>query len=404
VFTTRYKRFIQLRSVLAISLFMSVCLVMVARAEEPPPEDTPIQIYIPLVVGSNGNGDTGDLVATKVVSLAEQKATLAFWTRKATAAAQPMEMPSQLDSAEVDVAALSEPAATGVRGFVAAGAAAPGAVLAAKAAYPLDWAAAEENLEETVEAAALLAPDGTSQIYTSYIVNQATALQTLYPHVWVGRLSFRLPNGDTNYCSGTSINGNVMLTAAHCLYNSTTNVWHSNWAFTPAYRDGNAPYGTFPATQCWVLTAWINLTGNYNTNTWARHDVGVCKMGTNSAGTTLNNAVGWMGREWNASYTRHAHDLGYPFKNYNDVFITDAGKYLRTCVAETFQQTTETRGLGCNHGGGISGGPWMIGYAPGVVSGQATSVNSGIFIGTQNMYGARFNSNNIVPLCTAAGC
>jgi hypothetical protein len=46
----------------------------------------------------------------------------------------------------------------------------------------------------------------------------------------------------------------------------------------------------------------------------------------------------------------------------------------------------------------------MVGYAPAVVSGAADGVNSGFFIGTQNMYGPRFNSNNIVVLCTAAGC
>jgi hypothetical protein len=45
-----------------------------------------------------------------------------------------------------------------------------------------------------------------------------------------------------------------------------------------------------------------------------------------------------------------------------------------------------------------------VGYKPFVVNGQVNSVNSGLFIGQQNLYGARFNSNNIVPLCTARGC
>jgi hypothetical protein len=127
-------------------------------------------------------------------------------------------------------------------------------------------------------------------------------------------------------------------------------------------------------------------------------------MGTNSAGTTLNNAVGWMGRQWNFPYIRHFHNLGYPFRNYNDAIITDAGKFLHACVAESFQQTTETRGAGCNVSRGMSGGPWVIGYAPTVVSGWADGVNSGFFIGTQNLYSGRFNSNNIVVLCNAAGC
>jgi hypothetical protein len=127
-------------------------------------------------------------------------------------------------------------------------------------------------------------------------------------------------------------------------------------------------------------------------------------MGTNTAGQTLNNAVGWMGRQWNFPYIRHFHDLGYPFRDYNDALLTDAGKWLRICAAESFQQTTETRGMGCNWSRGISGGPWMVGYAPNYVSGNADGVNSGFFAGTQNLYSARFNSNNIVVLCNAAGC
>lgn len=340
----------------------------------------------------------GDLVETKVISDVEQKATLSFWTHEAIAMAQPMPMPSEAGPVEIDTAALSKQNSIGDPGFVASALAAPDADATAQIAYPLDW----KGLDET-SIFESLAPEGTSQIYTSYTVNQASALQTMYPHKWVGRISFSTSSG-TSYCSGTSINGNVMLTAAHCLYDSTNNVWYSNWAFTPAYRNGSAPYGTFPATQCWVLTTWVNLSGNYSINTWAQHDVGVCKMGTNSSGQTLNYTVGWMGRSWNASYTRHFHDLGYPFKDYNNVYLPDAGLYLRTCVAESFQQTTETRGMGCNYGGGISGGPWVVSYAPNVVSGYADGVNSGLFIGTQNMYGARFNSNNIVPLCSAAGC
>jgi hypothetical protein len=338
-------------------------------------------------------------VVTKVVSPEEQRAALTFWSRDAIAAAQPMVLPVDLGLAEIDPsAAMSKNEVLGPPGFVSAGTAAPGAEKEAQAAYPLDWAMLEEQAETEA-----LGPTGTSQVYTSYVVNQASALQNLYPHRWIGRLSFTTPTG-TSYCSGTSISGNVMLTAAHCLYDSTNNRWYSNWVFAPAYRNGSAPFGTFVATQCWVLTAWVNLSGSYAINSWAQHDVGVCKMGTNSSGTTLNNAVGWMGRQWNWGYNRHFHDLGYPFRDYNNNLLSNAGLYLRTCVAESFQQTTETRGMGCNLGGGISGGPWMVNYAVNVVGGNADGVNSGIFVGTQNIYGARFNSNNIVPLCTSAAC
>lgn len=339
-------------------------------------------------------------VVTKVISPAEQQAALAFWTHEAIAAAEPMPMLVQTGPAEVDLGGLEAGGVTGEPGMVPGGFAAADADQIAQAAYPADWAAMEELSGQTEGDGGIL---GTSQIFTSYTVNQTAALQTLYPHRWVGRISFSAPGG-TSYCSGTSISGNVMLTAAHCLYDSTSNTWFSNWAFTPAYRNGSAPYGTFPATQCWVLTAWVNLTGSFAINSWTRHDVGVCKMGNNSAGQTMNAAVGFMGRQWNQPYVRHFHTMGYPFRNSSDALLPSAGLYLRLCAAESFQQTTETRGMGCNFGRGISGGPWTVNYAPGVVSGHADGVNSGLFIGTQNLYGARFNSNNIVPLCTSAGC
>jgi hypothetical protein len=346
-------------------------------------------------------------VVSLEISPAEQEAALAFWTRERLKAAKPMEMPKQAGPAEVDLSARSSLETEGPYGFVTSGLAAPDADRIAKAAYPQDWLEVE-GLEgfgapDAVGPDALGMPTGTSQTYTSYKINTLSSVQNVYPHRWVGRLSFSTPGG-TSYCSGTAISGNVMLTAAHCLYDSTNNRWYSNWVFTPAYRNGNAPFGTFAAQVCWVLTAWVNLSGGYAINTWAQHDVGVCKMGNNSAGQSLNSAVGWMGREWNFSYIRHVHNMGYPFRDYNNAVITDAGKYLVTCVADTFQQPTEVRGMGCNWGGGISGGPWVRDYAQNVVTGWATGVNSGIFVGTQNIYGARFNSNNIVPLCNSAGC
>lgn len=353
-----------------------------------------------LVFGSGTSTiSAADLTVSKRITRAERRAALKFWTRAAIAAAKPMEMPAQSGPAEVDAAALGKDEVSGPAGFAPAGAAAPGADQKAREAYQEDWAALQSDSEADIPAA----PEGTSQVYTSYTVNQSAALQLIYPHRWIGRLSFTTPTG-TSYCSATSISGNVMLTAAHCLYDSTNNRWYSNWVFSPAYRNGSAPYGTFPARTCWVLTAWVNLSGSYAINSWARHDVGVCKMGNNSSGTTLNNAVGWMGRQWNYPLVRHFHDNGYPFRDYNNAVISNAGLYLRLCAAESFQQTTDTRGMGCNWGPGISGGPWVVGYAPTVVTGWADGVNSGLFVGTQNLYGARFTSNNIVPLCTSAAC
>lgn len=384
-----------------LATFVLLCSSMpFVQAQDAPSADK--KVYLPLAVYGAADSEAtvesaqAKLVTRKDISVAEQKAALSFWTHQAIAAAQPVALPAQAGPAAVDAAALVGAKSSGTPGFASAGAATADAVQVAQAAYPLDWAA----LAEPSQSNAFAEPAGTSQVYDSYIVNRNTAFWQVYPHKWVGRLSFSVPGG-TSYCSATAISNNTMVTAAHCVYDSTNNVWYSRWVFSPAYRNGSAPYGSFPATTCWVLTAWINLGGGYAINSWAPYDVAVCKMGKNSAGQTLNGAVGWAGRQWNWPYIRHYFDMGYPFRDYNNATLTDAGLYLRACVAESFQQTTEVRGMGCNWGPGISGGPWLAGYNLDTGNAAVDGVNSGLFIGVQNLYAGRFNSNNIVPLCAA---
>ncbi|MCF7984687.1 MAG: trypsin-like serine protease [Thiohalocapsa sp.] len=245
---------------------------------------------------------------------------------------------------------------------------------------------------------------GTKNIYTAYDVNVKTALWKLYPHRWQGKFTFTTPNGNSS-CSATAISNNHIVTAAHCVYDTPSrNRWYTNKAFHPAYRNGATPYGTFATTGCTVLNAWVNLSGGYSINSWARHDVAVCNVGKNSAGKTLNQAVGWAGRSWNYGYNQLHFNAGYPARDYRDVLLSSPAQYLRSCTAESFKQTTDTVGMGCLYGRGISGGSWLRDYKANYISGSVNSVNSGLYIGQSNLYGPRFNSNNIVTLCNSQGC
>ena len=68
------------------------------------------------------SGAASQLFVTKVISPAEQKAALTFWTNKAIASAQPLEMKSQPGTAAVaPEATLSEAKVTGPAGFAPAG-------------------------------------------------------------------------------------------------------------------------------------------------------------------------------------------------------------------------------------------------------------------------------------------
>eukprot|EP01034_Spumella_vulgaris_P026954 gene26954-33606_t len=60
-------------------------------------------------------------------------------------------------------------------------------------------------------------------------------------------------------CSASVISGNnIIVTAAHCCYNRSTDNWIGGWAFAPAYNSGNAPFGVFSWSQARILTSWIN--------------------------------------------------------------------------------------------------------------------------------------------------
>lgn len=345
---------------------------------------------------------SGLTLTSPTKTAAQTQAILTFWTKARISNAQPFPMPVDTGSSLPSFSIKAGSSASGPAGMAKAGPAAANADALAKSAYPSEWVTTDQSTPDG--SLALDQVDGTSSVFTSYTVNSWVSAQTVYPHKWVGRLSFTTAGG-TSYCSATAISNNHFVTAAHCVYDTTNDVWYSNWVFTPAYRLGAAPYGSFAATSCTILTAWVNLVGGYSIAGWAKYDVAVCAVGANTAGTTLNNAVGWAGRAWNNSYTVNVFNMGYPWQYYNLQSIpTTAGGYLRTCTAETFAYTTDTLGSGCLWGPGISGGPWLLNYAVPSVSGNVNSVNSGLFANQKNLYGIRFTDQNIVLVCNAQGC
>lgn len=348
------------------------------------------------------SAQTGGTIS-KTASPTQSTAVLQYWTSERLAAAQPMPMPQ---AAQPPRNPRTRPPTVLLGQTAAGGAAAANAEALARADYPQAWAAAESELADSAALAeGPAAEEGTRGVYTSYTVNKNAAVWQTTGHRPVGRLSFLTPFG-TSYCSASVISGqNIIVTAAHCAYDTDTNSWYTNWVFTPAYRNGAAPYGSFPYQTCWVLTSWVNLSGGYNIATWADDDVAVCLMRPNSAGRSLSSTTGWFGRQWNYGYVRNVTNLGYAFNNYNLVDVPDSGRYMRLCAAETFQLSTNVMGSGCNWAQGMSGGPWTTSYDPFYpATTYVNNVNSGLYVGQQNLYGGRFTSSNIVILCNASGC
>lgn len=382
--------------VFVIVVLLTLAAALSVQAAQPQP------IAEPIVVDPQATA--ADVLAEPAATEA-QTAAPTYWTREQLLVAQPVVLLTDPTTAGVDpTAAADMQEATGTPSLSLAGRPSPDADAIAREAYAEDWAAleaaaldvilADEALETGTNA--LDAPTGTSQIFTRYAGNQYTQFWTTYPYRAVGKL-FSTAGSCTASSAGSATNSRIV-TAAHCVYNTGNNTWYGNKVFVPAYRNGSAPYGQFPTSQCFVLNAWVNLSGSYSINGWAKHDVAVCRMSTNSAGQALSSAVGWLGRSWNWPYVQNHHAFGYASN------ITS--QYTSICTAETFYQTTDTYGMGCDMTYGASGGPSLRVFAPfqSGAKNYVNSVQSGIFVGTQNIYGARFSSNNIVPLCNSAGC
>lgn len=201
-----------------------------------------------------------------------------------------------------------------------------------------------------------------------------------------GKVFFTL-NGTDYVCSGSSIvagNRSLVQTAGHCV-NTGPGAFATNFVFVPAYRDGQAPYGRFPARRLFT-TAQFSGTGDLS------YDVGYAAV-SKVNGRPLSDAVGAQGIGFNQSRGAYVHAFGYPATGRYD------GSKLAWCrgTVSADTQGTSDQGLRCNMTGGSSGGPWFINYDENAGVGVVNSLNSfkylslGLLEGSQ-MFGPYFGT------------
>jgi hypothetical protein len=157
-------------------------------------------------------------------------------------------------------------------------------------------------------------------------------------------------------CSGTAISSpteSVVFTAGHCVFDQAGG-WAQELIFVPAYRNGTAPYGVFPARTLSALTSW---TVNENSN----YDYGGVLVGPNSSGTSLQQAVGARGIAFNQPREQSFQAWGYPGEGSFD------GERSYVCESayggdDPFPSPgPPAMGIGCDMTRGASGGGWVIG-------------------------------------------
>src|SRR5258708_3104608 len=199
-------------------------------------------------------------------------------------------------------------------------------------------------------------------------------------------------------CSASVISGNnIIVTAAHCCYNRSSNSWVGGWSFAPAYNNGNAPYGVFNWLDARVPTSWIN-------NGDIPSDVCLIRLANDGAGHGVSYYVGWLGRSWNYPPSQPMRSFGYPGN-------IGGGNNLEQGAAQSSAQAgscgSGVLNMACNMTYGSSGGPWIRDYGSGnhvdsTVHGYINQKCTGTF--GQVFDGPQFTSNNIVPLCNDEGC
>lgn len=180
-----------------------------------------------------------------------------------------------------------------------------------------------------------------------------------------GKVFFTL--GGTNYvCSGSSTssaNHDLVLTAGHCVHEGPGS-YATNFAFVPAYDDGDRPYGTFTARQLVTTSQWVS-SGDFD------YDVAFAVMNPVN-GVDLTDTVGSQGIAFNQATRQYYYSFGYPAGSPYD------GSDIAWChgqaIADPYGATTE--GVKCNLTGGSSGGPWLRSYNTTSGLGTLTSVNS----------------------------
>lgn len=206
-----------------------------------------------------------------------------------------------------------------------------------------------------------------------------------------GRVFWSCRSGSLSSCSASvvpSTSGDLIVTAAHCVYDTTTLSWQTNcnWIFVPGYNNGNAPYGRWPARQVAALNSWTRSIPDYN------YDTAFVAL-SQVNGRHISQVTGTQSLSFNAPRARMTYAFGYPANIANGLIL----QFCSGVPAPSRYTYNNYRGQGlsnCRMGGGSSGGPWLQQFNTGTGVGFVYSVNSfGYSLAPNTMNGPVFDSN-----------
>lgn len=334
-------------------------------------------LYSPPAGGSTPKPRAGErAVVGHVLPKTRASAALEYWTPARMKAARPYPAPARAGAPDA-VAPASQPSGSprSIAGSAPSG--------------------------ETVDAAASQSPAGPSPMGYSYPfpftrTNVLTNYK-VYPWKAVGKLFF-VQNGGSFVCSGSAVQNApgtkvVVWTAGHCVSDGAGH-FDSQAVFVPAYKNGSAPFGQFPATGLFTTSAW-------HTSADLRYDLGSIRVGKNANGQTLYSKTGKLGFAYNQSRVQHWNSFGYPAASpFNgQLMVNCQGSHA---VDDGSFGAPATIGIGCDMTGGSSGGPWILKFG---TQNLVNGLNSyGYNTQPLAMYSPYFDSTANAVRCLAADC
>lgn len=241
-----------------------------------------------------------------------------------------------------------------------------------KAAKPLDLPGDAKFVDRTARAIAKKLPRQATKPVGSAL---ATRVANYPPPV----TNFSVTNGKLfiggyesgSWCSASAINTpskRVLITAGHCVHSGRGGTWRTNLVFVPRYNAFNAdhdPVGRFQAYRLRTFNAWIN-------NSDLNRDVGyITTYSGGDWGARVVDTVGGHGLAYNGGTQFDVSIFGYPSNR-------DGGDRMWACwgVATDSSIWDNRSKIGCNFGGGSSGGPWLWQYNNSTGLGYTRSVMS----------------------------
>ena len=275
-----------------------------------------------------------------------------FWTPARLRNAKPMPLPAApAIEAQTGAAASQDSAGAGPaagkasRGPTVEVAPAPNNRLFDPPAEPKGGVATNDAIETQAKGGSGF-PFTTSRVFPDAAV-------TTYPYRAAGKLFGRDPrSGSTFVCSAAVIAKRLIGTAGHCVYDTVKNYFFDKFVFVPAFKSGNAPYGSWDWAWVYSANTWINGNGNLPNN----GDFAIIELTDESVGgrvQKIGDVTGWLGWQTSGLVGHHVKTLGYPTN-------IDNGQRMEETTAEVRSVSGYNAGqLGSDQRNGSSGGPWV---------------------------------------------